>query len=45
MYKVIVEYTNGDVEELTMDRATWFRYVQPTLEKSVMVENYRVETL
>ena len=44
MYKVIIEYTNGNVTENIIDKHIW-EIIMNGLEADDEVENYRVENI
>lgn len=45
MFKVSVEYTNGDVKDYVVDAQTWFDIVYPFLESNDNIEHYGVDTI
>ena len=45
MFKVIVEYKDGEIQDYIVSENAWFNIVYKALEKNDEVENYRVETI
>lgn len=45
MYRIIVEYVNGFVRELIMDKQTWEIIVRNALEENREVVRYSIESI